>query len=377
MIDFVPTGQYAYYFNITILVMMGVAFWQCSVGTILRKDVASFNATWGFIFSVLLILYMGLRPATAEFGDTVNYANTFYRMQESTEPFVWQWKTEWFFNNMQNWFAKHSDIHMFFAVCAFLYIAPLWLAMRRMFGTYSYIPLLVIMGMFSFWTYGVNGVRNGIGASLFILAISYVNNIPLMFLFAFLAIGFHTSILLMIGAGVMAWFVKNSYIYLAIWIISILVSYAFGGTIQSFLANLSIFSFEERFEGYLTQETDVSNVIYVSSAFRWDLIAYSALGTIMGYYFIFRRNFKDEYYHWIYNIYLICNAFWILIIRAAFSNRFAQISWFILPVVLIYPFMKQRFWVNHEKMLGYALILFYIYTFFENFIRSGQLMRMF
>lgn len=375
VLDFIPIQNYGYYFNVAVLIMILVAFWQCSTGTILRKDTVRFNATWGFIFAVMLIFYMGLRPVSAQFGDTANYAEEFRAIQNGVELRVEG--NEWLFNFLFRWFAGNSNINTFFLMCSVIYVGSLWLAMHRMFKEYSYIPFLVILSMFTFWAYGVNGIRNGMGASLFILAISYANNIPLMCFFAFLAAGFHTSVLLMIGAGVLAWFVNNSYLYLVTWMLSIAVSFAFGNTIQSSLANLSFFSFDGRFQGYLTQDADVSNLVYVSSAFRWDFIAYSSLGTITGYYFIFRRNFKDEYYHWIYNIYLICNAFWILIIRASFSNRFAQISWFILPVVLIYPFMKQRFWVNHEKMLGYALILFYIYTFYSYFIRSGQLVQTF
>jgi hypothetical protein len=112
----------------------------------------------------------------------------------------------------------------------------------------------------------------------------------------------------------------------------------------------------------------VNDGLVVSMRFRWDFILYSALGVGVGYFFIFKRSFQDEYYHWVYNTYLTTNAFWILVIRAAYSNRFAQISWFILPVVLIYPFMKERFWQNHERMLGYAIIMFYAYTFLTAFV---------
>ena len=100
--------------------------------------------------------------------------------------------------------------------------------------------------------------------------------------------------------------------------------------------------------------------------FRWDFLIYSSMGVLVGWFFIFMRDFKDEYYHWLYNIFLITNAFWVLVIRSAYSNRFAQISWFILPVILIYPFMKKRFWQNHEMVLGIGLLVFYAFTFYFN-----------
>lgn len=71
----------------------------------------------------------------------------------------------------------------------------------------------------------------------------------------------------------------------------------------------------------------------------------------------------------IYNTFLITNAFWVLVIRAAYSNRFAQISWFIMPIILIYPFMKQRFWQSHEKILGAALLVFYAFAFYYNILK--------
>lgn len=365
MFDFIPVSDYTMYFNYAILIMVLVAFWQCNIGISLQKNTATLNGVWGVLFTILLILYMGLRPISVYFGDTVNYASLFYDIQRSVQPFEGGWENEWLFYNLIEWFAKHSDIHAFFLLCATIYIGCLWLAMYRIFKGYYYFPLLVIFGMFTFWVYGVNGVRNGMGASLIILAMTYVNRIPVMIGLCLLGVGCHQSCWLLIGAGALAWFVKNSYWYLVGWIGCVGASYVAGGRIQNFLAKF-ISVGDDRFYSYVsgTGVTDVQ----VSMTFRWDFLLYSAMGVFVGYYFIFRRNFKDEYYHWIYNIFLISNAFWVLVIRAMFSNRFVQISWFIMPIVLIYPFLKQRFWQNHERMLGLALLVFYAFTFYSIFI---------
>lgn len=371
MFDFIPVQSYTHYFDVAILIMILIAFWQCSKGVVLKDDIVQFNATWGFIIAVVLILYMGLRPVSGAFGDTVNYAAQFRDIQAGIRKVEWTWSGEWLFNSLMEFTARYGSIHHLFFTCAFVYVSSFWLAMRRIFKSYYYIPFLVIICMFTFWSYGVNGVRNGVGASLFILAMTYVNNVPLMLTLCFCAIGFHTSVYLMIAAAALAWFVKNSYYYLAAWVLCVIVSYTAGYTIQNFLAALPIGIGDDRFAGYLTYTEEQMRMdgLVVSTRFRWDFIAYGALGVGIGYYFIFVRKFQDEYYHWIYNTFLALNAFWILIIRASYSNRFAQISWFIMPLVLIYPFMKQRFWLNHEKMLGYALLLFYAYTFYENFVR--------
>ena len=369
MFDFVPLHQYTHYFDIAVLVSILILLWQCHLGSVLKKDVATMNATWGVVFTIVLILYMGLRPISSVFGDTVNYANGFEEYAQSKQPFSIVWNNEFIFYNLMNWFAKYSDIHSFYLLCAFIYVGALWLACVRIFKNYYYIPFIVIIGMFTFWSYGVNGIRNGVGASLFILAMTYVNNIPAMLTIALIAMGFHNSVALMIGAAGLAWFLKDSYYYLAGWIASVILSYAIGGRIQSYISNISFLQTDERFSGYLTGSNTTGEIIQMSMTFRWDFLLYSAIGVFVGYYFIFRKNFRDEYYHWIYNTYLVCNAFWVLVIRATYSNRFAQISWFILPIVLIYPFMKKRFWINHEKMLGYAIILYYAFAFYYNILK--------
>ena len=370
MFDFIPAGQYTHYFDIAILLLVLLAFFLCQRGIILNREVVNINAGWGFVLAVLIILYMGLRPISSAFGDTINYANSYTSL--ANIPFKWSWTGDFLFYNLMQWFSKFTTIHGFFLFCAFLYVGPLWLAMRRIFSSYYFIPFLVILCMFTFWQYGVNGIRNGIASSFFILALSYINRLPVAVFLCLIAIGFHKSMGIIVAAAVMTWFVDNSYIYLFLWLISIPISYFFGSRIQEYLASLSLLGEgDDRLSLYMlySEKDMISEGAYVDMSFHWDFILYSSMAVIVGFYFTIKRNFKDEYYHWIYNTFLIANAFWILIIRAAYSNRFAQISWFIMPIVLIYPFMKKRFWINHEKMLGYAIIAFYAFAFYQNILK--------
>lgn len=122
MIDFIPVSEYAHYFDVTVLCMVLTAVWQCHTGSVLKKETVSLNAMWGVLFTLILILYMGLRPVSVYFGDTVNYAKGFYTAANSCDPFSWQWEGEWLFHNLMQWFAKYSDIHTFFLLCATVYI---------------------------------------------------------------------------------------------------------------------------------------------------------------------------------------------------------------------------------------------------------------
>lgn len=64
-------------------------------------------------------------------------------------------------------------------------------------------------------------------------------------------------------------------------------------------------------------------------------------------------------------MYLLTNTFWILIIRANFSDRFAYLSWFIYSVILLYPLVtrpvvrRQGIWVA-TILLGMTLFRTFI-----------------
>ena len=370
MFDFIEAHDYTPYFNYAVLILLIFTLIQCWGGIALQKGTARMNAGWGLAVVIILILYMGLRPASSVFGDTMVYAAGFNRDAASTEPFHWYWRGEWAFGNLTRWLAKMTDIHGYFLCCATIYVGALWLAMVRMFRSYYYIPFLVIICMFTFWAYGTNGIRNGMGASLFILAMTYVENLPVAVVLSLLATGCHQSVWMMVGAAVLAYFVKNCYYYLAGWLLCVIISYFLGDTIQAYIAGMGMFEDNTRFTDYLNVSNIDTEVIQMEIGFRWDFLAYSAVPVVLGWYFIFKRDFLDEYYHWIYNVYIVTNAIWVLVIRASYSNRLAQISWFIMPLVLIYPFMKKRFWENHEQMLGYAMVLFYAFTFYYNIVKG-------
>lgn len=114
MIDFIPVSEYAHYFDVTVLCMVLTAVWQCHTGSVLKKETVSLNAMWGVLFTLILILYMGLRPVSVYFGDTVNYAKGFYTAANSCDPFSWQWEGEWLFHNLSNGLPNTATSILFF-----------------------------------------------------------------------------------------------------------------------------------------------------------------------------------------------------------------------------------------------------------------------
>ena len=58
----------------------------------------------------------------------------------------------------------------------------------------------------------------------------------------------------------------------------------------------------------------------------------------------------------------LCNAFWIMVIRSAFSNRFAYLSWFIYPIVIAYPLVNLRVWDDQDRKTGWILLSYVGFT---------------
>ena len=125
MFDFIEAHDYTPYFNYAVLILLIFTLIQCWGGIALQKGTARMNAGWGLAVVIILILYMGLRPVSSVFGDTMVYAAGFNRDAASTEPFHWYWRGEWAFGNLTRWLAKMTDIHGYFLCCATIYVGAL------------------------------------------------------------------------------------------------------------------------------------------------------------------------------------------------------------------------------------------------------------
>ncbi|WP_369449856.1 EpsG family protein [Algibacter lectus] len=153
-------------------------------------------------------------------------------------------------------------------------------------------------------------------------------------MFFIIAILFHKTQLLPVAAFVLTYIYNNPKTYLKVWFISIPMSLFLGSV---FIAFFTVLGFgDDRLAGYLSGE------LQADTRFRWDFLFYSSFPVFAGWFFIFKKKFNDIFYFQVYNVYLICNSFWILVIRANFSNRFAYLSWFIMAFIIIYPLLKKQ-----------------------------------
>jgi hypothetical protein len=267
---------------------------------------------------------------------------------------------DWFMRNI----ALFINLDFFFLVVAFIYVYAHYWASKRFFSSYWYYGFIIFVGSFSFWAAATNGLRNGLAAALVLLAFSFERKKLIAIALALVAVSFHKSMLLPVFAYFFTFINNNSKYYLLVWILCIPISLAAGGAFEIFFASLG---FDDKRLSYLT-DGNVNDDEFSSTGFRWDFLAYSATAVGAGFYFVILKKFKDILYQRMFNVYLISNAFWILVIRANFSNRFAYLSWFMMGLIIVYPFLKGNFMKNQPKILAIVLLIYFLFTFLLNVV---------
>ncbi len=329
-----------------------------------KRSIQVFN-TSGYVIVGLLIIYMGLRPISGRyFGDTANYAAAYYKMQEGVAVKI---EKDYMFNFFMKWCSGIMDIHSFYVLVDVLFVVPCMVFSRKYFGQYWFFAMFLFISSFTFWASGTNGLRNGLSTSFFILGLAYYTR-PFVLALCFTGAYFmHASAVIPIAAFLVTSIYKNPKWYLYIWLASIPLSLAGGSAWTSFFASLGFA--EDRTEGYLTNGEQFQDQ-FSQTGFRWDFLLYSASAVFAGWFFIFKKKITDNFYIHMFGIYCIANAFWVLVITAAFSNRFAYLSWFLMPAVIGYPMFRYKIWDNQYKIFAYITLAYFMFTYFMNVIKG-------
>jgi len=314
---------------------------------------------WGVLLLSCVLFYIGFRPISIVFTDMKLYTEIFKNFQLYGAQML-ENPRDYFFDVFTLVCSKIMSVHMYFFTCACLYVIPLYVVSVKWFKKRWVYMFLVLVVSFSFWNFGTNGLRNGIATSLFLLAISR-DKLLWKIIWLIVAINIHLTMFLpFVGFSIATLYNKPKQ-FLIFWFACIPISIIAGGAFQVLFSRLMG---DER-SSYFIEEAISS---FSSSGFRWDFLIYSSTAVFSGWYYIFKRNFKDKFYSVLYSTYLFANGFWILVIKANFSNRFAYLSWFMLAVVIFYPWLKEYLVQKQHIKLGYLILTYALFTFFMNVI---------
>lgn len=358
MFDWIPILDYTPVYYVSMLGICVLMIWIL-LNQENHKISILFQNFIGFVFLGWVILYLGLRPVSYVFADMATYAQYFHRIAAGEELII---KKDYIFNYFLGWSARVMSDRNFFFLCGLLYTIPFYVFSRKYCGIYWPYVFFIFVASYMFWPFGTNGIRNGIGTSLFIFSLCFYNRKYILYPIMILAFGMHSSVAITIAAFILSGLYRKPKVYLYLWLVAIPLSLAGGGFWENLFGNIG-FGDDSRAEDYLTKGNTQGDV-FAYTGFRWDFLFYSSFAVFAGWYFIFKKNITDKFYIHLWGTYMIANAFWILVIRANFSNRFAYLSWFLMAPVIAYPLLRYKLFPNQYRVIGGVIALYYGFTFF-------------
>lgn len=370
---FIPNQLYSTIFTwlLTILcVCTGTYYLNSNDQLVLYKNKTT--ATIGIIFlSIILMLFLGLRPVNhyvAAFGDSYYYYHAFKTLSDYMPP---EFGTEWLWNNLNLLFRDLGDSEgkLFFLFVEVCYIGFMLLSCIKIARNNLWISMLFCLASFSFLGYAVNGLRNGMACSILMFAIALISGNKLekclSLVLMVIAYSIHNSTILPIICCVAACTVIREPRYaIYFWGASIILSLIVDNAVGDFFASMG---FDPRTSYFEDVESSEYSYQFSQTGFRWDFLLYSSMPVLMAWYVTIKREFKDNTYNIIAITYILANAFWILVIRSTFSNRFAYLSWFIYPLVIAYPLLRMNIWEDQDRKTSLILLAYAGFTFFMRF----------
>lgn len=317
----IPAAFYPYIFLILVAIMTLVAAQN-------KRDVYDVEPLGpSLIVCILCIVFIGTRPHSAVFGDTINYSNWWgLKIWMGFDPTT----ENKLFDNLYNWMGSiFPDPTVFFIFIATLFFGGVWVASRKLFPANTLIVFLAYMAAFSTFSYATNGIKAGAASTLFLISMAYRDKLPISIIFLLLSWGFHHSMQVPVAAYVLTLFFKDCKWYFYGWLFCLLMALGHVTVFQEIFAGMS----EEN--GYLTSTSSAD--WGGKSGFRIDFVLYSAMPVVMGYYVLYKYKLQDRLYEIMLQLYLVTNAIWMLCMYAEYTNRIAYLSWCMYPFLIIWP----------------------------------------
>lgn len=319
-----------------------------------------------FLLVLFMVVFIGLRPASYVFVDMMNYITHYHALYEGI-VFAFNRNAENFlFDNYLTWIgSKYLGTTFLFVSIAAIYFICTYIACKRMFPRDTLVAYLVFLAAFSTFSYGTNGIKAGAAAAIFLMALSFRKNLKICIPLILVSWGFHHSMIMTVVAFALTLVYKNSKVYFAGWCFCLLIAIA------------HITFFQELFAGILSDSgdsganylNDVDNEWGGRTGFRIDFVIYSAMPILVGYWAVYKKKLQlSKIYTCLLNLYMTLNGTWMLCMYANFTNRIAYLSWFLYPVVLIYPYLNENWGPTRYKDFSKVMLAHLGFTLFMQII---------
>ena len=131
MFDFVPIKDYyELYINLCMFIVLFTILHTYVLKLDDKKNIKFINVI-GYLLLIWLILYLGTRPINKIFGDTVNYNHSYnkYKLGASIGN-----EGDYYWHVFMRFMAQIVNIRVFFTICAFIYIYPMYRISKELFN---------------------------------------------------------------------------------------------------------------------------------------------------------------------------------------------------------------------------------------------------
>ena len=321
-----------------------------------KSSMYAHGKCWCLLLLILAVLCIGLLPVPWNTEtDRELYAAVYIQLSSLQE--LPNFNNDALFGIYQWLCGLMMDYQLWFVLTALIYVGNHYLLSHKFSKHYTFPLFLMFCANFTFYAYGTNTLRAGLAASFLLLAFGYIERVIPFIICLLLAINIHFSMALPALCMIVAKYYNKPKLYIGIWGLAVLLSATMGSTFEAWFANIIP---DERSDYLMTNASDT----HYKVGFRIDFIIYSLIPIAMGWYYIVKKGIQDDTYSMLLNTYILANTFWVMVIRANFSDRFAYLSWFLYPAVLIYPALKYRLWQNHHGKIALIVFLHASFTYF-------------
>ena len=353
----------SYYYYIYLFI---ISIFSFKVFSSYRKKIVIYHKNdflHGILMLVFAVLFIGLRPVSGAFTDMGSYTHHYETMLGM--PFFFdRYAENVIFDNIMPFMASLGvSSTTYFLTIAFGYFGFMYWACKRFFPNDSFVAFLVCLGAFSTFSYGTNGIKAGLATSFFLMAISYRNKLWLCIPLVLISKGFHHGMTVPIVAFFCTLLCSKPKYYFYIWTASLIMAILHISAFMNLFASFT----DDRGSDYLLGDMGT----YIG--FRPDFVLYSAMPVWLGWVSLKKIPKCSTTYKMLLNMYLLTNSVWMLCMYANFNNRIAYLSWFLYPIVLIYPLLIEDWQGNKYALFSKVGTYHLAFTLFMAIIYYGIL----
>lgn len=279
-------------------------------------------------FGFFTVFYLGMR--SYDIGiDTKNYRYAFNIIKDQESFSI---RKDPFYDFISYLFGKILDFQSLLIFCAFLYVFGALIGLKKIFKENYFLPFLLFLITPYFFQFGINVMRSGVAASVFLVAIGYyyTNDKKWKTIVAFIfSICFHISMLVPLLIFFIARYIKKTkYIFIA-WLASIVLGILKINILVGLVSFLS--DFTTRLGHYAENEGEQSS---------WgNFLIFGAFPVLFAVYNIFVLKYKHNFYKWLTNAYMLTHIPYIILINTEFALRLGYLAEFMMPILLLFPML--------------------------------------